>query len=490
MNAATVRQSALVALFAIVAAGPLRSDTGVAGASVTLSEFLRDAANAPVVHAAQLERDSAIAQAEAAAYRGDITVSLSPSVRALWPADLEAADSTARGEISASAEAAIPLALSAGERLRLEQAIGAVRVADARVAGAQLEAVSSIFAAYAEAWERQAEVAVLAAEREAVRRHLDAEEARLAAGQISPLEIMRARRDLELAERAHSRGRVDAELAYLDLLMKTGSSELPDGTVYLHSPLEGITEINIPSLSQAIGAIDHTHPAVASAHAAYASALREADPLHDPLLSSVRLALSTASGHDAAVSASIPSPALRLSYRPPPVTLPGDGRGGGQPGDHSIALSATFTLGVGASRSHAAVAAQAELDRRTAQLAAAYRSVESAILARHRYIEFAEAAVAIAERALERGESSLEAAATRERLGSAAPGELDAAEAALARARFEYDAARAELFTQQIRYLEAAHLPDALPELIGAALAVALLTAPASPAGAALHGGM
>ena len=202
------------------------------------------------------------------------------------------------------------------------------------------------------------------------------------------------------------------------------------------------------------------------------------------MLSSVRLALSTASGHDTAVSASIPSPALRLSYRPPPLTLPGDSGRGGPPGDHSITLSATFSLGFGDSRTHAAEAAQAELDRRAAQLAAAYRSVESGILARHRYVEVAEAAVTIAERALERGGISLEATATRDRLGAASPGELEAAEAALERARFEYDAARVELLTQKIRYLEAAHLPDALPEPIGAALAVAPFIAPASPAGA------
>lgn len=495
MNAATVRQiavSALIALFAFVAITPSRSDTGIAGESVMLSDFLREAATAPVVHAAQLERDSALAQAEAAGYRGDMSVSLSPSVRALWPADGDAADSNARGEISASAEAAIPLALSPGERLRVEQALDAVRVAEARIAGAQLEAVSSILTAYAEAWERQAEVAVLAAEREAVRKSVDAAEARLAAGQISLLEITRVHRDLELAERAHSRGRVDAELAYLDLLMETGSSELPDVAVHLRSPLEEITEIDLPSPAQVIGTLDHTHPAIASAHAAYEAALREADPMSDPLLSSVRLAVSTASGHDTAVSASIPSPALRLSYRPPSITLPGDGGGGGQPADHSITLSATFALGIGASRTHAAEAAQAELDRRAAQLAAAYRSVESSILARHRYVEVAEAAVTIAERALERGGISLEATVTRDRLGAASPGELEAAEAALERARFEYDAARVELLTQKIRYLEAAHLPDALPEPIGAALAVAPFTAPASPAGAGtgLNGGM
>ena len=497
MNAAAVRQIAvvsLIALFAVVADTALRADTGAADGSMTLSAFLREAATAPVVHAAQLERDSALAHAQAAGYRGDITVSVSPSVRALWPADRDTADagSNARGEIGASAETAIPLALSAGERLRLEQALDAVRVADARIAGARLEAVSSILAAYAEAWERQAEVAVLAAEHEAIRKSLDAEEIRLAAGQISLLEIMRVRRDLENAERAHSRGQLDAELAYLDLLMVTGSSELPDGAVYLRSPLEEIAEIDIPSPVQAIGALDHTHPAIASAHAAYEAALREADPVHDPLLSSVRLALSTASGHDAAVSASIPSPALRLSYRPPPVTIGDDGGGGGQSGDNSIALSATFTFGIGASRTLAADTAKAEVDRRAAQLAAAHRSVESSILAGYRYIEATEAAVTIAERALERGEISLEATATRERLGSAAPGEIEAAEAALSRARFDYDAARVELLTRKIRYLEAVHLPGALPEPIAATLVVAPFMAPASPAGAAavLHGGM
>ena len=497
MNAATVRQIAvvsLVALFAVVADTALRADTGAADGSMTLSDFLRETATAPVVHAAQLERVRAVAQAEAAGYRGDISVSLSPSVRALWPADRDAADagSSARGEISASAETAIPLALSADERLRVEQALDAVRVADARIAGAQLEAVSSTLAAYAEAWERQTEVAVLAAELEAIRKSLDAEEARLAAGQISLLEIMRVRRDLENAERSYSRGRADAELAYLDLLMETGSSELPDGAVHLHSPLGEIVEIDLRPPAEVIGTLDHTHPAIASAHAAYEAALREADPARDPLLSSVRLALSTASGHDAAVSASIPSPALRLSYRPPPVTLPGDSGGGGQPGDNSVTLSATFALGIGASRTLAADTAKAEVDRRAAQLAAAYRSVESSILAGYRYIEAAEAAVTIAERALERGELSLEATATRERLGSAPPGEIEAAEAALARARFDYDAARVQLLTRKIKYLEAAHLPGALPEPIAAALTVAPLKAPASPAGAAavLHGGM
>ena len=462
----TARTAALVLL--LIMTPPVAVHASSDSATVSLFDFLAATDQAPAVQEARLELESARRQAAAAGYRGDLSFGLNPSVKNVWPTN----DDAVYQEIGASVDARIPLGLSDADSKRLEAALDRVKTAEALLAAAYLEAASTTVSAYAEFLQRHEELSVLSAERRAARIKFEAEEAGLESGRTSLVDALRIRRDLDNAERAYSRGETDRDLAYIELLLESVIAESEDFRLMLRAPhpesaLGESLEFSVPHPDDAIAALDASHPRIATATASLDAAMREAQPARSPLLSSVRLSASSADGHSGAVTASIPAPSLSLSYRPPSFTVPADAeaRSDGSR-KHSLTLSAVFSLYAGADRALTADTAQAQIDLRSAALAAAYQSVEASIISAYRRVESAEANINLYQNAVERAEIVYSALELRREFGTAAPGEIETAFAALERAQFEYSIARFALFDERVRYLAAANLPEALPQHI------------------------
>ena len=456
-------RTAAIAVFLTIAplvGAPAFADTD----RVTLSDYLAAIDNAPDVEEARLELESARREAAAAGYRGDLTVTLNPSVKNVWPEN----DRDLYQELEASVDARVPLALSDADAKRLETALDRVKTAEALLAASYLEALSATITAYGDFWRQHEELAVLSAERLAAQKKYEAEQLGLESGRTSLVDALRFRRDLDNAERSYSQARTERDLAYIELLLVSGAYHSEDHRLMFsaphpESPLLESLELDVPHPDEAMSALDRSHPRIAAAYNSLEAARRDAEPPRNPLLSTVRLSTSFADGHSGSVSASIPSPALSFSYSPPTFIVPTDADiRSDRDRDQSVTLSAVFSLDAGSARSLSADTAQAQVDIRSANLAAAYRSVEASIVSAYRRIESAEANINLTTQAVERAEISYSAVQLRDELGTSAPGEVETATAALDRARFEYSAAQFELIDARVRYLVTVNFGEAL----------------------------
>ena len=439
-----------------------------------LSAVLKTAATGADVVAARAAYETARAEAVALGYRGDLSLSLIPSWETSWVPD---DDRDPYHELSTTFEATIPTGLNAAERLRMEQALSRTAGAEAELREALLDTVVSLHSAYVAAYLRHAELAVLEHERKAVRIRINAKEARYTSGEVSLIDLLAIREELREAEQAVEDGVMEAELALLELMLQSGT-EIPrrwepgallEALPPPASPTEDLAGLTVPELESAIARIGVTHPRIVKQAAVLDAAEAGTRVPRDPLLSSIRVTYSGEDGHSGAVSYSFRAPSVSLAYTPPAFDIgsePESGSNRNRSDENTISFSAVFSLSLGRERTHAEDVARTRAEYEAARLDALQRAVEAEVHSRHRRISAAEAKLELARQAEERAEASHAAALARENIGAAEPGDLEAAAAALARARFARTEAEISLAGEKLRYVAAAHTPEALPETL------------------------
>ncbi len=449
----------------------------------TLTLALEATVQSAEVTQAQARYDTTRAQAAAAGYRGDLAFSVRPSWETSWE-EAGFTDDTDElyHEIRSRFETRIPTGLSHPDQTRLEQALSRAKAAEAELRDVLLQTASELHHAYADAYLAGAELKVLEEEEQAVRARLVAKEARYRTGEGSLIEIMEARDQLRDAEQDVEDGVMRAELALLELHLLTGTplppdlrpGELLESTPTLVSPLKDPFRIREPRLDTALDRVAEDHPVVAKQLTSLAIAQAEESVPRDPFLSSVELGYSSKDGHGGAVAYSFRDPSLTLSYttpayeigEPPPSGGGSSGTGRDDSDETTVSLSAVFSLSIGRERANLEEAARAAAQVEDLKLQAVKHSVASSIRSRAQAVESARARLALAKHALERAEVSLSAALAQDALGTARRGELEAAEAAVARARFSVLEAEVAVRNAQFRYVASAHMPEALPHTL------------------------
>ncbi|TVQ36493.1 MAG: hypothetical protein EA384_14200 [Spirochaetaceae bacterium] len=437
----------------------------------SLTAVLERAGESADVAAARYSYQSARLEATAAGYRGDLTLSLTPGLKTSWP-EGEAFDPYY--ELTATAAATIPLGLSAAERLRLERALLRVQGAEAELRRSVLDAAAALYSSYAAAYMARREVPVLEAEYEAERQLLSAAEARYNGGEISLIELFKVREDYRRSQQALETGTVQAELALLDLLVRSGS-DIPHGfgsgpaavdTYRLISPLEELPRLEVPLLDTVLPRLLGHHPRIVAQSAALEAAVVQTVVARDPLLSSVRLSYAAADDQSGSLAYAFGRPALSLSYTPPPAGFGTEIPSRSDRDDRdkqTVTLQAVFSLGIGSERTQAGEAASAAAHHEAVRLEALERALEADIRSHYRRIDAAEATLELSHQALRRAQASLQAILARDELGLANPAETAAARAAAQRAELAVERARITLVGAQLAGLAAAHLPEALP---------------------------
>jgi len=457
----------------------------------TLAAALSAAVHAPAVRQKVADYHAARIDAAAAGYRGDLSFSIKPSVRTDFDPNERGSDdgSSVRYQAGASLETVIPLGLNAQDADRLNRATLALRQAESELREEVFAALVAIYAAYTDAFLATRELPVLEAELEAASSAWEASEARYQAGELAFLRALDARDDFSRAERRWEEGLLDAESAWLTLIMETGSDAggLSDqtasaleadasgslfpagmngeqGAPRLGCPAGAMSELDVPSLEHVLESLRTEHPRVVRQLDALEAARGDTEIARDPVFSSARLSYSGA-GQGASISYSRRDPSLALSYDPPRLSF-GDASEQDRNSGHTLTVSASFSLSAGAARTHDEEAAAVRVQKEAARFDSIVRSIEADIYARHRRMVGAEAGLELAERAEERAQAALATARVRDDLGTGLPGELLAAEAGLMRAEYEVTRAQVTLVVEQLRYVHAAHRPESLPPLV------------------------
>ncbi len=422
------------------------------------------------VERAQLDIDSA-------SYRGDVSFSLTPTWRTQWLTD---EDFDPYHEVTATASTSIPVGLSSAERDRLNRAIAQTEVAQIELHGALLSQAAALYAHYSAAYSAWAQIPVLELELEAARVHLTADDARYQIGELSLVDLFKTQEDYRRAQQSLENGTMRAELAILELLLKTGADietlRRTDEILQRFapaSPLQDQYNVGAVLPDRLPDAVSLSHPRLAAQAAAVDAAIADMDVHRDPLLSSVRVSYSSDDGHGGSVSFSVPKPTLSLSVTPPGISVGPEfpsAAGRSSSDKDRITLSTVFSLNTSGSRTRAEDIAAAAARFELARLEQLSRSVEAEIHSRRRQIDSAVAAGELAREALERAQASYEAVQSRDALGQVSTSERAAAVATLERARLNVLDAELDRAVAVFNYAAAAHLPSILPEALQGAL--------------------
>lgn len=447
---------------------------------VTLADALAALPATAEIITARSAYEVARLEAVAAGYRGDLLFSLSPAWKQSWLSD---SDIDPYYELSLSAGATVPLGLSSADRVRLDRAVQRLRIAEADMRATTLDTASALAAAWLKVQIAAREIAVLDAEASALRMQLHADETLFSAGELSLGELLRSRDATHRADLAAENGRIRADSAALDLLLRSGLpiqtelaarliSEAADSApvplvlppMTASHPDDVVALLRQEAVSPT-GTDEQRHPRIARQDALIQIALADTAVSRDPLLSTVRMALSS-DGHSGSIAYSFPRPSLSLGYTPPAygigTPLP-SGSGRDSTDQNSLTLSAVFSLAVGSSRDQSIAAATVAATQEMNRLDGLLRSMEAELSARYRQIPAAQAAVELAYQARARAEATQEAIAARSRLGMVTEAESAVAAAAVARAHLNVIDAEAAVWSATLSYLAAAYHLDSLP---------------------------
>ncbi|TVR05740.1 MAG: hypothetical protein EA403_01685 [Spirochaetaceae bacterium] len=447
---------------------------------VTLADTLAALPATAEVITARSAYESARLEAVAAGYRGDLLFSLSPTWKQSWLSD---SDLDPYHELSLTAAATVPLGLSSADRARLDRAVQRLRIAEADLRAITLDTASALAAAWLKVQISAREIAVLDVEASALRMQLNADETLFRAGELSLGELLRSRDTTHRADLAAENGRIRADSAALDLLLRAGFPIQTELASRLIGEAEGSAPIPLvlPPMTaphpadvaaklrqdaySPTGTDGQRHPRIVRQDALIRIALTDTAVSRDPLLSTVRMALSS-DGHSGSIVYSFPRPSLSLGYTPPAYgigsPLP-SGSGRDSTDQNSLTLSAVFSLAVGSSKDQSVAAATVAATQEMNRLDGLLRSLETELSARFRQIPAAEAAVELAYQARARAEATQEAIAARSRLGMATEAESAVAAASVARAQLNVIDAEAAVWSATLSYLAAAYRPDSLP---------------------------
>ena len=394
------------------------------------------------VQRALVARQSALAEVELAMWRGDPSLSVSPGLRADGYDERSEVD---RWTATVSLNATVPIGLSDDQYRRLERARDAAALAENNLEQTRLDQTARLVRLYHTAWLSEREVAVLEMETAVLGEQTRIDRLRFDQGEISWDALLRSESDYRERQADLSDAVAATRSAIIDLALATGIEPAHVGE--LAPPLD-VNGSRAPGAYAGEDGPKGPGASVMAQEYALAAAVREASRTAGYLSQATIRAGVDLGDHSATLSWSILSPSVSLGYSPAPFVLHETGTSGSSGRqDYDWTVSLGVTIGLSGTRSDQIVQTTRDLavERETAMLAYIIAHEEAQTDAAVARMEKAERNLENAEAALARAEVALEIMRTRAGTGQARTVELQQAEAALERGRFNYDRARLAL---------------------------------------------